>query len=81
MYIEVTSDVNKNGTFLGLLRRSQELINAKILYSSQKFTAAAELWYAYKVLGLEIPVENTLISVFWMIEKVTDSCALDPGQI
>ena len=64
MYIEITSDVNKNATFWGLLLRSQELIIAEILYSSQTLTV--ELWYPNEEFGLEIPVENTLISVFWI---------------
>ena len=36
----------------------------KTPYSSETFTA--ELWYAYKIFGLKIPVENILISVFWI---------------
>ena len=52
MYIVVTSDVNKDATFWGVLWQSQ--------------WSVVELRYAYEVFWLEIQVKNILISVFWI---------------
>ena len=64
MYILLKSDVNKNATPWGVLLWSQKLVYAENTIFQSNFHA--ELRYACEVFWLEIPVENILISVFWI---------------
>ena len=79
MYIFITSDVNKIQHFWRVFFDHRYKYMQKTLYSSQNFTT--ELRYAYEIFWLEIESKIYLSLFSGSIEKVTDSCTLNPGQI